>query len=1455
VLQNGNLLVNQTNRLALAAATAEELDSYGDINLLRRRVINRLRSAVAAGDAAGPQVKIPVTVPALVLPENRELAARWRLEGHSKWWIAVRVAEFEFKTSLDPIKFFNEHYAGRWGYEDHKTIRLMGVMALYAATFGATVSSVLLGMLWYWRVDPAVKLAGRFSKRVNILTSAVLNMLFRDIAYVMVKKEQGDDSLPPSDPRKGGPATLPGSRISAKILSFLTFGIFGRNAVTDAIDERVIAPIKELSRFSALLALYMTDKAKYIDAVEKFFIEHGYGGESDVPAFGEEATEWTVSEREAYTLFAHALGRIMETASHSRFPKLALWRLHLKYNLSPAVTKSGMRLPMTIEGDAVEKEEIDSKQSAQTVPSKRRAGRIHLAELLSEGDEIGADFEADVVLLCGTYDFDTFDKAFELYRTGKAKKILITGGFGRATADLLYHAVVTHKYPISVKGMVLKEEEDVMDYLSFLLGRTGRPGAEEMLKEFRAMNAAQFAQAISKAGISEAGIIKQVIMQKGKMSDRKVLDRDILVETESRNTNENFRFSRVILEGLRKQMGVDTLRVAYIMAPIYQFRARAVFNHELADDVAAGRIKGTSYSIGRSRDMFDENETNNLMAAEMWRFILYTAKGDIVPEHKGRLGLRIIPWNVWKEAMMIISTSPDKQKLISRLKAVAMNLKEEDGRTLTFPNVRVLSDKLDEMGILNTEVREFVHLVYGYEPTSLVEAGFEAAQSAVLAPSGVAAAEAIASGLCPIAETAPELVGKNYFIASETPDGYFFERVQKRGELGLRVIGVSPITSTIDPNSLIGLSAYSKAEAGGKLFRVYAQKAGANGIILYYEPVAGVSHEKAVLAVAALLKDNHAIRDKLGLGDEEFDIDVIETESDFSGFENAVPEFGGRAAYFGETVGVTALSSVRAYSDLEMAEAKAGCDVVLDESRDAATQFKDVGTFTKIKKAKESVIRSHSPISVNTGLPEGAGMGEKLDSLYRKANALKIQSGIDTILLELTEQDLIDMDFGKLAGTTAALAEAGIKLHARFVVGAKTSVLEAKGTITKLVSARVAGISLDLSGIADESRIEGILRYARALNPDLVVSAKLGSISGKLKSLVDASEIVTVRDINVEAGGVIKDAAPSDARTWYQIRVRDGAMLDDGSLARLFEAVRNMGAWAVGIPMPEEGAYGKITMENVVEQVSMLVKHKIGQLAVGRIETYPQAYEIAWAMDEAGLPEEADGRITDFLKKCKGLRMAEPEAVDTMMYAIEDLLNAPRMNLPGMSAVKAYTASKLAKMQKTPDSELKKAYVEAVAGYLRGIQERVLAAQYRGTDPALASAAHQKLFGWALLEAVFTAGTVDARGYDRVAEAYRKAVPTSGSTAKDRSVLTLMDIKGFTETSSYETVEVKAAESLLAIKSMLDGPKDGFSIANAVVGVLTLVPLAEKDLSFKKTVEKKSLPAAQEGIRKLLGAA
>jgi len=152
------------------------------------------------------------------------------------------------------------------------------------------------------------------------------------------------------------PASLPSSRWFGKL--------FGRNAVTNTIDQLLVAPFRELGRFSTLLSLFVTDRAGYERAVKNFFVEHGYAPDK-VKISGD------MRIRYKYMMFSTELNTIVARAAGARIPLLALYWGHLKYNLS----RAGRKLPMTITRRTPFNEQLDSNMEDKQAQTDALLGR------------------------------------------------------------------------------------------------------------------------------------------------------------------------------------------------------------------------------------------------------------------------------------------------------------------------------------------------------------------------------------------------------------------------------------------------------------------------------------------------------------------------------------------------------------------------------------------------------------------------------------------------------------------------------------------------------------------------------------------------------------------------------------------------------------------------------------------------------------------------------------------------------------------------------------------------------------------------------------------------------------------------------------------------------------------------------------------------------------------------
>ncbi|MFA6358535.1 MAG: phosphoglycerate kinase, partial [Candidatus Omnitrophota bacterium] len=352
-------------------------------------------------------------------------------------------------------------------------------------------------------------------------------------------------------------------------------------------------------------------------------------------------------------------------------------------NINQEVSNRGPseQLKVVFEGPATI--EVDEEKS-QDIPI--------LKELLNSSDVAPDDLKADVLIICGNDNIETFKEALRAYKEGKVRKILIVGGYGRLTLPLI-RAALEENLSIDISD---KETLIPNDSLTGLEALDGEKRLGEVVKK------------------SEAEIIYQILSSLA-LKEGFVLDNnDVYLEKKSRHTKENFVLAVPIIGQIRKDLkliGNDQLTVAYIQTPHQQFRTKGTFN-SLAKEWQKLNVKGISYAIDWDIHDFKYEKLIEDIAGEMWRLVVYSAIGNLVVEYKGKTGLSAIPSNYWQMTMDLINSHPDKPALLKKLRKFAEDLKV-DGLSV-FTREEDLVKKLTEISgeLLPLKIITFIHQAF-----------------------------------------------------------------------------------------------------------------------------------------------------------------------------------------------------------------------------------------------------------------------------------------------------------------------------------------------------------------------------------------------------------------------------------------------------------------------------------------------------------------------------------------------------------------------------------------------------------------------------------------------------------------------------------------------------------------------------------------------------------------------
>lgn len=284
----------------------------------------------------------------------------------------------------------------------------------------------------------------------------------------------------------------------------------------------------------------------------------------------------------------------------------------------------------------------------QIILTKKQNALFEMTNFLSQSEEFTE--QLDALIICGNDDFSTFRKAFDLYKNGKAKKLIITGGYGRLTMPLIENI---RKNQQERTGKLQGTINNIDDLLLL---------SESEFKKLQNMDDLQRKQIVH---VSEADIIKYIILDMAKQDKFKISEEDIILETQSTNTPENFRnvlqlkeFNDILSNTNR------SVKIGFIQTPLSQFRAFSTMNKEFEKLISSGKIIPYSVSVG---NIYQNEDAENVLkgsVSEIARLIAYTLNGDMMPTLNGKQGLTAIPVEIFKSMLLSVSDMSNEDKII-----------------------------------------------------------------------------------------------------------------------------------------------------------------------------------------------------------------------------------------------------------------------------------------------------------------------------------------------------------------------------------------------------------------------------------------------------------------------------------------------------------------------------------------------------------------------------------------------------------------------------------------------------------------------------------------------------------------------------------------------------------------------------------------------------------------------
>jgi hypothetical protein len=98
--------------------------------------------------------------------------------------------------------------------------------------------------------------------------------------------------------------------------------------------------------------------------------------------------------------------------------------------------------------------------------------------------------------------------------------------------------------------------------------------------------------------------------------------------------------------------------------PLQQFRTQATFNRVFEKELREGSVKGISWTVDYNSSGFDREDLIKALIVEMWRIVIYTVKGDLIPQYgdilpkNGIEGLNSISEEYWRAVKELVTQYP-----------------------------------------------------------------------------------------------------------------------------------------------------------------------------------------------------------------------------------------------------------------------------------------------------------------------------------------------------------------------------------------------------------------------------------------------------------------------------------------------------------------------------------------------------------------------------------------------------------------------------------------------------------------------------------------------------------------------------------------------------------------------------------------------------------------------------
>ncbi|MDP8230470.1 MAG: ElyC/SanA/YdcF family protein [Candidatus Gorgyraea atricola] len=340
-----------------------------------------------------------------------------------------------------------------------------------------------------------------------------------------------------------------------------------------------------------------------------------------------------------------------------------------------AISRNSLRVPIGQGGiyKSIKKEQVIKK----------------IEHLLSNSDytlkELKNKFKNDkeprLLIICGNDDTRTIQEAAKLYEEGIVDYIFTTGGHARFTVSLIEKIVLEHG-----SAKISKSETITKKNLKKVL-----PELWELYNQGRLGE---------RVTLSEAELTKDVLVERFNVSKQAVFSEKL-----SRNTSQNFIYVKKDIVELEEKMGINFKTIFYIQIPHQQLRAKFTFNKAFKEEIRSGKVKGLSHTAKYDRSMLDQKELIKILIGEIWRIVIYSAKGDLIDFDKKDNNVqawRTIAQDYWQFVNILVQEHGDVDDLRDFLYSLA--------KVAGYENRKDLIDGLD--GSIFPEVKKLIAWVY-----------------------------------------------------------------------------------------------------------------------------------------------------------------------------------------------------------------------------------------------------------------------------------------------------------------------------------------------------------------------------------------------------------------------------------------------------------------------------------------------------------------------------------------------------------------------------------------------------------------------------------------------------------------------------------------------------------------------------------------------------------------------